>query len=152
MGYQKHNGKRFNSLPQNCHIRYSLNPKMGRICVAWVWNRERTEKFVNGNCNILFGSYQNRNERTTSKRTFQFSIGISEKWPYHLPSIRNFRNFLSNGKHSLSTTIYFTPTRKSKRRKRIRIVRGTKERIKLEPFRSFIHFLALLQVSLWMCK
>ena len=33
---------------QNCHIRYGLNPKKGRICVAWVWNREGTEKFVNG--------------------------------------------------------------------------------------------------------
>ena len=33
---------------QNCHIRYGLNPKKGRICVAWVWNREGTEKLVNG--------------------------------------------------------------------------------------------------------
>ena len=51
--------------------------------------------------NIPFGSYPvrtNRNERTTSKRTPQFSVGISEKWTYHLPSIRNFQNFLSNGK------------------------------------------------------
>ena len=35
----------------------------------------------------------NWNERTTSKRTPQFSVGISEKWHYHLPSIRNFRVF-----------------------------------------------------------
>ena len=48
--------------------------------------------------NIPFG-FTNRNERTTSKRTPQFSVGISEKLPYHLPSIRNFQNFLSNGKH-----------------------------------------------------
>ena len=47
-GCRKHNGKRFSSLPRNCHIRYSLNPKMGRICVARVWNREGTEKLVNG--------------------------------------------------------------------------------------------------------
>ena len=45
---RKHNGKRFTSLPQNCHIRYGLNPKKGGICVAWVWNREGTEKLVNG--------------------------------------------------------------------------------------------------------
>ena len=29
-------------------MRYGLNPKKGRICVAWVWNREGTEKLVNG--------------------------------------------------------------------------------------------------------
>ena len=48
LGCRKHNGKRFTSLPQNCHIRYGLNPKMGGICVEWVWNREGTEKLVNG--------------------------------------------------------------------------------------------------------
>ena len=47
-GSWKHNGKRYTSLPQNCYMRYDLNPKKGRICVAWVWNRERTEKLVNG--------------------------------------------------------------------------------------------------------
>ena len=47
-GSQKHNGKQYTSLPQNCYIRYSLNPKKGRICVARVWNREGTEKLVNG--------------------------------------------------------------------------------------------------------
>ena len=45
LGCRKHNGKRFTSLPQNCHIRYGLK---GRICVALVWNREGTEKLVNG--------------------------------------------------------------------------------------------------------
>ena len=35
----------------------------------------------------------NRNERTTSKRTPQFSVGISVKWRYHLPSIWNFPIF-----------------------------------------------------------
>ena len=45
---RKHNYKRYTSLPQNCYIRYSLNPKKGRICVAWVWNQEGTEKLVNG--------------------------------------------------------------------------------------------------------
>ena len=48
LGCRKHNGKWFTSLPQNCHIRYGLNPKKGRICVAWVWNRVGIEKFVNG--------------------------------------------------------------------------------------------------------
>ena len=28
--------------------RYGLKPKKGRICVAWVWNREGTAKLVNG--------------------------------------------------------------------------------------------------------
>ena len=45
----------------------------------------------------------NRNERTTSKRTPQFSVGISEKWPYDLPSIPNFRDFLSNRHPSRSS-------------------------------------------------
>ena len=31
---EKHNGKGFTNLPQKCHIRYGLNPKKGRICVA----------------------------------------------------------------------------------------------------------------------
>ena len=48
LGCPKHNGKRFISLPQKCHISYGLNPKKGRICVAWVWSREGTEKLVNG--------------------------------------------------------------------------------------------------------
>ena len=48
LGCRKHSGKRFISLPPKCHIRYGLNPKKGRICVAWVWNREGTEKLVNG--------------------------------------------------------------------------------------------------------
>ena len=48
LGCRKHNGKRFASLPWKCHIRYGLNPKKGRICVAWVSNREGTKKLVNG--------------------------------------------------------------------------------------------------------
>ena len=48
LGCQKHNGRRFTGLPQNCHIRYGLNSKKGRICEAWVWSREGTEKLVNG--------------------------------------------------------------------------------------------------------
>ena len=48
LGCPKHTGKRFTSLPQNCHIRYGLSSKKGRICVQWVWNREGTEKLVNG--------------------------------------------------------------------------------------------------------
>ena len=48
LGCPKHNSKRFISLPQKCHISYGLNPKKGRICVAWVWSREGTEKLVNG--------------------------------------------------------------------------------------------------------
>ena len=48
LGCPKHNRKRFISLPQKCHIRYGLNPKKGRVCVASVWSREGAEKLVNG--------------------------------------------------------------------------------------------------------
>ena len=48
--------------------------------------------------NIPFGSYQPEwTDYLKIKRTPQFSVGIFEKWPYHLPSIRNFPNFPSNG-------------------------------------------------------
>ena len=40
LGCRKHNGKRFTSLPQNCHIRYGLNPKRGEF----VWRESGTEK------------------------------------------------------------------------------------------------------------
>ena len=48
LGCPKHNRKRFISLLQKCHIRYGLNPKKGRVCVASVWSREGAEKLVNG--------------------------------------------------------------------------------------------------------
>ena len=54
--------------------------KKGRICVDWVWNREGTEKLVNDKQHSVWF------ELTTSKCTLQFSVGISEKWSYHLPS------------------------------------------------------------------
>ena len=38
-------------------------------------------------------------KRSTSEGTLQFANGISGKLPYHLTSNRNFRIFLSNGKH-----------------------------------------------------
>ena len=47
LGCRKHNGMRFTSLPLKCHIRFGLNPKKGEV-LSWVWNRERTEKLVNG--------------------------------------------------------------------------------------------------------
>ena len=47
LGCRKHNGKRFTSLQLKCHIRFGLNPKKGEV-LSWVWNRERTEKLVNG--------------------------------------------------------------------------------------------------------
>ena len=34
LGCRKHNGKRFTSLPWKYHIRYGLDPKESRICVA----------------------------------------------------------------------------------------------------------------------
>ena len=61
-------------------------PQKGLICVAWVWNRQGlTEKLVNDKQHSVWFD-TNRNERTTSKCTLQFSVGISEKWSYHLPS------------------------------------------------------------------
>jgi len=41
LGCRRNNGKRFTSLPQNCHIRYNLNPERGA-------DASGTEKFVNG--------------------------------------------------------------------------------------------------------
>ena len=53
--------------------------------------------------NIPFGSCQP--EWTDYLKTYSSIFGwkISEKWPYHVPFILNFRNFLSNGKHPSST-------------------------------------------------
>ena len=79
--------------------------KKGWICVAWVWDREGTKKLVNGKQHSRL-VLTNRNERTTSKCTPQFLVGISEKWPHRLPSIRNIRNFLSNGKHPTSGYLF----------------------------------------------
>ena len=44
LGCRKHNGKPFTSLPQNCHLRYGLNPKRGEF----VKRESGTEKLVNG--------------------------------------------------------------------------------------------------------
>ena len=92
-GSRKHNGKRYTSLPQNCYIRYGLNPKKGQICVAWVWNREGTEKLVNGKQHSVWFV------RTGMNGLPQNVLLNFRLEPYHLTSIRNFRNFLSNGKH-----------------------------------------------------
>ena len=54
---RKHNGKRFTSLPQKCHIRYGLNPKKGEF----VSRESGTEKELRNwltVSNIPFGSYQ----------------------------------------------------------------------------------------------
>ena len=82
--------------PQNCHIRYRFNPKMGRICVV---SLEPRRNRIN----------RNERTRTTSKRTPQFSVGISEKWPYDLPSIPNFRDFLSN-RHPSPSSLFVWET------------------------------------------
>ena len=50
----------------------------------------------------------------TSKRTPQFSVGISEKWPYDLPSIPNFRDFLSN-RHPSPSSLFVWETRGKER-------------------------------------
>ena len=71
------------NLPVYCRIATSVTVCIG---VAWAWNQEGIEKLVS---NISFGTYH-PNERTTSKRTPQFLVGISQEWSYHLPSIRNF--------------------------------------------------------------
>ena len=77
-----------------------FDSKKGRIRVAWVWNREGTEKLLNGKQNSVWFIPTGMKAKTTSKRTPQFLVGIiSKKWPYHLPSIQNFGNFLSNSKH-----------------------------------------------------
>ena len=48
--------------------------------------------------NIPFGSYQPEWKDYLKMYSSIFSWNF-RKWPYHLPSIRNFRNFPSNGKH-----------------------------------------------------
>ena len=53
--------------------------------------------------NIPFGSY--KPEWTDYLKTYSSIFGgIPEKWPYHLPSIRNFTNFPSNGKYPRSSS------------------------------------------------
>ena len=81
-----------------------------RIRVAWVWNREGTEKLVNVKQNSICFILTGMKARTTSKHTPQFLVGISEKWPYHLPSIQNFGNFLSNSKHPRCMHIQLSKT------------------------------------------
>ena len=58
--------------------------KKGRICVAWVWNWEGTEKLVNGKQHSVWFVPTGMKGLRTSNRTPQFSVGISERWPYHL--------------------------------------------------------------------
>ena len=74
VGFQKHNGKGFTSLPQNFHIHYRLNPKKGRICVAWVW----TEKLVNGKQHSVW-FIPTRMNGLPQNVLLNFR---SEKWPY----------------------------------------------------------------------
>ena len=50
-----------------------------RIRVAWVWNREGTEKLVNVKQNSICFIPTGMKARTTSKHTPQFLVGISEK-------------------------------------------------------------------------
>ena len=101
------------SLPQNCHIRYGLNPKRRQICVAWVWSREGTEKLVNGKHRSPSPGKQHSvwfklavMSRLPQNVLLSFRLEFSKiKWPYHLPSIPNFWNFLSNGEHPWSLTV-----------------------------------------------
>ena len=81
VGCQKHNGKRFTSLPQNFHIHYRLNPKKGRICVAWVWNWEVGKLMVS---NIPFGLYQPKWRDYLKMCSSIF--GLKSDPIYHLPS------------------------------------------------------------------
>ena len=105
-----------------CHIRYGLNPKEGRICVAWVWKREGTEKLANGKQHSVWfvptgirmnGLPQNvllnfRLEFPKSNLTIYLPstlrVVVSQVRPgettaRRVPFIRNFRNFLLDGKH-----------------------------------------------------
>ena len=88
----KHNGKRFTSFPAELPHPLRFKSKKGANLCSVSLDPKRNREI--GEWWATF-----RSERTILKRTPQFSVGISEKWPYHLPSIRNFRNFLSNGKH-----------------------------------------------------
>ena len=114
---------------------------MGRICVARVWNREGTEKLVNGKQHSVWfvptrinGPPQNvllnfRLEFPKSDLTIYLPSGISEIF-CQMVSTLWVRRYISH-----------RPENRNAGKDSLRIVRGTKERIKLEPFRSFIYFL-----------
>ena len=116
LGCRKHNGKRFTSVRQNCHIRYGLNPKRENLCSASLEPRRNREMVNNKQHSIWFlptgmnGLTQNvllnfRLEFPKSNLPFTIylSSGISEifcqmvstKGNYFFPSIpRNQKYFL----------------------------------------------------------
>ena len=77
--------------------------KKGRICVAWVWKGEGTEKLVNGKQHSVW-LVPTRMKGLPQNMLLNFQLEYKHQLiqPYHLSSIRNFRNFLSNGKHPSS--------------------------------------------------
>ena len=95
LGCRKHDGKPFTSFPAELPHPLRFESKNGaNLCVVSLEPRRNRI---------------NRNERTTSKRTPQFSVGISEKWPYDLPSIPNFPDFLSN-RHPSPSSLFVRET------------------------------------------
>ena len=97
-----------------CHIRYGLNPKEGRICVAWVWKREGTEKLANGKQHsVWFVPTGIRMNGLSQNVLLNFRLEFPKSdLTIYLPStlravvspgrkswifIRNFRNFLLDG-------------------------------------------------------
>ena len=98
LGCSKHNGKRFTSLPQNCHIRYGLNPKKGAYLCSVSLEPRRNREI--GKWLATFRLVRtNSNERTTSKRTLPFSVGICPKVALTFTFHPEFPKFSAIGKH-----------------------------------------------------
>ena len=94
LGCPKHNGKRFTSLPQNCHIRYGLNPKKGAYLCS-VSLEPRRNRMVS---NIPFGSYQLewKDYLKTYSSIFGWNLRkVAPPFTFH----PEFPKFSANGKH-----------------------------------------------------
>ena len=81
----KHNGKRFTSFTvEILHLFVALNPNQGQICVAWVWNREGTEKLADGKQHSIW-FVPTEMKGLPQNLLLNFLLKFPEKWPYHWP-------------------------------------------------------------------
>ena len=87
LGCRKHNGKRFTSLPQNCHIRYGLNPKKGAyLCSVSLEPRRNREILVNGKQHSVW-FVPTRMKWLPQNVVFRFRLEFAKSGPnIYLPS------------------------------------------------------------------
>ena len=91
LGCGKNNDERFTSLPQKYHICYGLNAKRGRICVAWVWNREGTKKLANGKQHsVWFVQKHTTPKRLNSPYLFRTILGFFSRRSRPIRSTENY--------------------------------------------------------------